>query len=79
MGHQVRPRRRHCAYPRRNAPANPDRVRPSDFVNATVLLASSEASALSAVTAMISKYLSWEAYPLQITAVSREAYIEYQL
>jgi hypothetical protein len=48
-------------------------------VNATVLLAGSEASALSAVAAMISKYLGWEAHPLQIAAVSREAYAEYQL
>jgi len=48
-------------------------------VNAAVLLTGSETSALSAVTAMISKYLSWEAHPLQITAVSREAYVEYQL
>src|SRR5271156_2266116 len=60
-------------------PAKPDCVRPSDFVNATALLTGSEALTLSAVAAMISKYLGWEAHPLQIAAVSREAYVEYQL
>ena len=28
---------------------------------------------------MISKYLGWEDHPLQIAAVGREAYVEYQL
>ena len=60
-------------------PANPDRVCPSDFVNATLLLTGKEAVTLSAVAAMISKYLDREDHPLQIAAVGREAYVEYQL
>jgi hypothetical protein len=59
-------------------PANPDRVIPSDFMNTTLLLIGSEAVTLLAVADMISKYLDWEQHPLQIAAVGKEAYVEYQ-
>jgi hypothetical protein len=45
-------------------------------MNAAVFLTGSEAVTLSAVAAMISKLLGWEAHPLQIAAVGREAYVE---
>jgi hypothetical protein len=60
-------------------PANPDHVRPSDFVNATVLLSGSRALPLSSVAATISKCLDWEERPLQIDVVGTDAYVDYQL
>jgi hypothetical protein len=60
-------------------PANPDLVRPSDFVNATVLFSGSVAVSLSSVADIISQCLGWEDHPLQIDAVGTEAYVDYQL
>jgi uncharacterized protein YbjT (DUF2867 family) len=60
-------------------PANADSVRPSDFVNATVLLSGSAPLPLSSVAGIVSKYLGWEDHPLQIDAVGTEAYVDYQL
>lgn len=78
MGDQVRPPKG-TARILAGMPANAERVRPADFVNATVLLSGSAAVPLPAVADIISRCPGWQNHPLQIDAVGTEAYVDYQL